>query len=109
MKTKSMIIILAVLVVISVSGCQDSSRTDSSASRRWQRTMNEAKLQAAQQGLQEGRLMYAQRILKDCQSQVEPDSRYAEQVSQMLAQIQTENNRYAKAGQEVTSIEEMAY
>jgi outer membrane protein assembly factor BamD (BamD/ComL family) len=109
MKKTRLIIILAVLGVISVSGCQDSSRTDSSASRRWQRTVNQAKLQAAQQGLQEGRLMYAQRILTECQSQAEPESRYAEQVSQMLAQIQTENNRYAKAGQEITSIEDMAY
>jgi predicted Zn-dependent protease len=111
MTQKNWIIIVAVLVAVLVSGCQESSTSQkvTGAEMRWQRTINHARLQAARQSLEEGRLMYAQRILEECQREAQPDSRYAERINQMMAQIQTENNRYAKAGETYKNIEEMAY
>lgn len=108
MVQKMTLITLAVLVLAVVSGCQDSTNKVSADQLHWQRTINQAKLQAAQQSIEEGRLMYAQRILKECQRDARPDSHYSERVNQMLAQIQVENNRYAKAGAAI-NIEEMAY
>ncbi|MBL7214122.1 MAG: hypothetical protein ISS71_00425 [Phycisphaerae bacterium] len=98
----------AVLVALMVSGCLDSSR-EQSTQLRWQRTMDQARLQAAQQGLQEGRLVYAQRILKECDQCSDPKSPLAEQMEQILAKIQSEHNHYAKAGQEIAGIEDMTY
>lgn len=108
MAQKTTLITLAVLVLVSVSGCQDSTKKVSAAQMHWQRTINHAKLEAAKQSIEEGRLMYAQRILQECQRDARPESYYSERVNQMLAQIQVENNRYAKAG-EAINIEEMAY
>ena len=104
---KMITLIAAVLVLVTVSGCLESDRKES-AQLRWQRTMDQAKLEAAQQSLEQGQLAYAERILDECESS-DPESPLANEVQQIRARVQHESNQYAKAGTEIKSIEEMIY
>ena len=102
------IIFAAALMLTVVSGCLDSSRKES-AQLRWQQTMDQARLKAAEQSLDQGQLVYARRILRECDQCSDPKSPLAAQMQQILTEIQTEHARYAKAGREVKSLEEIAY
>lgn len=101
------IIVAAGLLLGCMCGCSDSSRKVS-AQLRWQRTMDRARLQAAAQSLEEGRLTYAERILNECAQCSDPASDFAEQVTQLRARIRTERIRYAKADAQANP-EEMTY
>lgn len=108
MTHKKVITIIAfVSVLMAVSGCTESSRKES-AQLKWQRTMNQARLEAAQQSLEEGRLVYAERILKGRQSSG-LKAPLENKALQLEARIQNENEQYAKAGTAIKSIEEMIY
>ena len=104
---KMITIIAAVLVLVTVSGCLESGRKES-AQLRWQRTMDQAKLEAAQQSLEQGQLAYAEKILDECENS-SPESPLASEVQQIRERVQHESNQYAKAGSEIKSIEEMIY
>jgi hypothetical protein len=103
-----MTIVSGILVLTVVSGCLDADRKESSR-LRWQRTMDQARLQAAQQSLEEGRLTYAQHVLDGCEQCADPASDLAGQVEQLRARIYAEQNRYAKADNEAETPEEMTY
>jgi len=100
--------IAATLLVMTVSGCLDGNRKES-AKLRWERTMDKARIQAAQQSFEEGRLVYAERILEDCQRCSDPQSPLSRQAQQILAKVHYENEQYAKAGHHITSIDDMIY
>jgi len=99
--------IAAVLVLVTVSGCLENDQKGS-AHLRWQRTMDQARLEAAQQSLEQGRLAYAERILKECKH-TDPESPLAVEAQQIRKRVQHESSQYAKAGEKIKSIEEMIY
>jgi hypothetical protein len=101
------IIVAAGLLLGCVCGCSDGSRK-LSAQLRWQRTLDQARLQAAAKSLQEGRLAYAERILNECAQCSDPASDFAEQVTQLRSRIRSERIRYAKADAQANP-EEMTY
>ena len=105
---KMMTIITVVLLVTVVSGCGSGSRKHS-AQLRWERTMDQARVEAARQSFEEGRLVYAERVLKECRQCSDPKSPLAGEAQQILAKVQLENERYAAAGQLPQSIEDMTY
>ena len=104
---KTITIIALVSVLMFVSGCLDSSRKES-AQLRWQRTMDKARVQAAQQSLEEGRLAYAERILEGRQSS-DMKAPLADEILLLETRIHNENEQFAKAGATTKSIEEMIY
>ena len=101
-------VFMAVVLLAIASGCSDSSRNES-AQIRWQQRMDQARVEAAQKGLDQGRLTYAQRILRECRRCSDPKSPLAGQAEQIRVKIENEQNRYAKAEQPVESPEETAY
>ena len=108
MTPKNTIIIIALVsVLIFVSGCLESGRKES-AQMRWQRTMDHARLEAAQQSLEEGRLVYAERVLEGRQS-CDLKASTENEILELEARIQTESEQFAKADKEIKSIEEMIY
>ena len=104
---KTITIIALVSVLMFVSGCLESNRKES-AQLRWQRTMDQARVQAAQQSLEEGRLAYAERILERRQSSG-MKAPMTDEVLLLEARIHNEKEKFAKAGAMIKSIEEMIY
>ena len=104
---RTIMIIALVSVLMFVSGCLESNRKES-AQLRWQRTMDQARLEAAQQSLDEGRLAYAGRILEGRQSS-DMKAPMKKEVLLLETRIQNENEQFAKVGKEIKSIEEMIY
>lgn len=108
MAHKHIILIFAALAIVTVlSGCLDGNRHDA-ARLKWQRTIDQARIEAAQQELEKGRLQYAERILKECDRCTE-EADLAEQVGQLREQLRVEHARYAKADGEPAGIEETAF
>lgn len=104
---KNITLIALVSALVTLSGCLESGRNES-AQLRWQRTMNQARLQAAQNSLQQGQLELAERLMEEHQA-TGPKAAVNEQARQVEAEIQHERKQFAKAGIEVKSIEEMVY
>jgi Tfp pilus assembly protein PilF len=95
MAQKKIILIAAgALAVLSLAGCGESSSRVSSTQRRWDRVMEKARLEAAQQGIEQGRLEYAVRLLEDL---IESDSAFAEQAKQILAELKAAKQEIAQA------------
>ena len=93
MKTKNtMMAILVAFALVTLSGCLDSARK-TSAQNRWQRTMDKARIQAAQESLEQGNVAYAQLVLEDC---LESNSSISHDAQLMLAQIRTTQEQFAK-------------
>lgn len=94
--TRTIILLLAALLVIStLSGCVDSARKES-AHNQWERKLNQARLMAAQKSMDEGNLAYAQRLLEPCTG---ADAAISEQATVMMAKIDTARQQFAKARQ----------
>ncbi len=87
------LIAASILVLLFVSGCSETSRK-AAAQRRWDRTLEQARIEAAQAGIEQGRLAYARHILEDC---IESESSCAEQAAVMLDQLQQTEQRFAQA------------
>lgn len=105
---KTITIIVALLVLGTVSGCLDSNRKVA-AQHRWQERLDQAKLESAQQSIENGQWAYAERVLKDCSACTNPESPLSGQAQQILAKIQTVNALYAKTENNPASDEEMVY
>jgi len=88
-KNSILIALLALLLLTPLAGCGESNSRTASAQRRWQRVIEQARLEAAQQSIEEGRLLYAVRLLEDL---VESDSVFAEQAKQLLDKLRTTRN-----------------
>lgn len=104
----SILIIAAGLLLITLCGCLDSTRKESSQ-LRWQRRMDRVRLQAAAQSVDEGRLIYAERVLNECGQCSDPTSDVAVQVEQLRVRIQAERNRYAKLDSQPANPDQMTY
>lgn len=98
---KIILIAAAALVVLSLAGCGESSNRTSSAERRWDRVMEKARIEAAQQSIEQGRLEYAIRLLEDL---VESDSAFAAQAKQILEQLKAASKEIAQARAESTNV-----
>lgn len=88
------LITVAALVVVSLAGCAESNSRPSAAQRRWDRVMEKARMEAAQQSIEQGRLQYAIRLLEDL---VESESAFSEQAKQILEQLKVATQEIAQA------------
>ena len=96
MKFKQIILITVLAAtVFSIVGCGTATHT-ANAERRWERMMEEARLEAARESIEQGRLNYAIHLLEDL---VESESIYSEQAKEMLAELR-------KVAQEFTQMRE---
>lgn len=101
--------VLAGVVLATVSGCSPDGGRREAASRRWQRTMGQVRLDAAQESMDQGDLVYAEQILKESDQETSLDSQHAEQAQRMLAEIRTVHHRFAKARQTDQELEGQIY
>ena len=84
MKSKNYILLAVVLCVALLQvGCSETTRTRS-AHRRFDRVMEQARIDAALEGVQAGRLQYAIRILEDL---VESGSVFSDQAEMTLKDL----------------------
>jgi len=81
---KLIMVVIAVCVVASLTGCTETARRQA-AEQRWQKTIDQARLEAARQSIEQGKLTYAQKILED----ISGDSTALDNARQMLAQMET--------------------
>lgn len=94
MKWKNYILFAVVLCVVVLQvGCSESART-ASAHRRFDRVMEQARIDAALQSIEEGRLQYAIRILEDL---VESGSAFSSQAEAVLKELRTATEQVAEA------------
>ena len=94
MKQKQMILLsLAVLVVLPLVGCGNNARM-AGAQRRYQRLLEQTRIEAAQESIGQGRLDYAIALLEDL---IESDSAFADQARQMLAELRAARKKVAQA------------
>ena len=100
MKLKqSIFIMLAVLVVLALVGCGENARM-ASAHRRYHRMLEQARMEAAQESIEQGRFEYAIALLEDL---VETDSAFADQAREMLDQLRTTRKEVAQASMDVSA------
>lgn len=92
--TKIILIAAGAFAVLSLAGCSESSNRVSSTQRRWDRVMEKARIEAAQQSIEQGRLEYAVRLLEDL---IESESTFAEQAKQILAELKVAKQEIAQA------------
>ena len=84
MKYKNYILLAVMLCVVLLQvGCSESARTQS-AHRKFDRVMEQARMDAALEGIEQGRLQYAIRILEDL---VESDSAFSDQAEEILKDL----------------------
>lgn len=94
MNTQKFIIFIAIgAMVLTLAGCQEGSRRDS-AQRKWDRVMEQARIEAAQESIQQGRLAYAKRILQDV---IRSDSDFSDQARQLLELVEELNQQFTAA------------
>ena len=94
MNRKNYILLAVVLCVVLLQfGCSESARTQS-AQRRFDRVMEQARLDAALEGIEQGRLQYAIRILEDL---VESGSAFSDQAEAILKDLRFATQQMAIA------------
>ena len=95
MARKQFILITVVaLAVVSLAGCGECNTRANVAQRRWDRVMEKARIEAAQESIEQGRLQYAIRLLEDL---VESESAFSEQAKQILEQLKAATQEIAQA------------
>lgn len=94
MKDKQLILIaLAVLLVLTLFGCSGPRRADA-ANRRWERIIEQARIDAAMESIEQGRLQYAVLLLEDL---IESESAFTHQALQILGELKAAQNEIAQA------------
>jgi len=94
MKYKNYIWLAVVLCVVLLQvGCSESARTRS-AHRRFDRVMEQARIDAALEGIEQGRLQYAILILEDL---VESGSAFSGQAEAILKELRVATMQLAEA------------
>ena len=89
MNKKDIILLLAIAaVVFLLSGCTETSRKDA-AERRWQRTIDQARIEAAETSFERGDVGYAKKILEDLSA----ESLQYENARQLLAKLESSQPR----------------
>lgn len=87
MTSKNCILLIAVAaMVLALTGCTETARKDA-AERRWQKTLDEARIDAAEISIENGDVGYARKILED----LDAESLQYENARQLLANLQSEN------------------
>jgi Tfp pilus assembly protein PilF len=94
MNRKNYILLAVVLCVVLLQvGCTESARTRS-AHRRFDRVMEQARIDAALESIEQGRLQYAIRLLEDL---IESGSAFSDQAKEILAELQFATKQLAEA------------
>ena len=94
MNRKNYILLAVVLCVVLLQvGCSESARTRS-AHRRFDRVMEQARIDAALEGIEQGRLQYAILILEDL---VESGSEFSGQAEEILKELRIATKQLAEA------------
>ena len=94
MKYKNYILLAVVLCVVFLQvGCSESTRTES-AQRRFDRVMEQARIDAALESIEQGRLQYAIRILEDL---IESGAAFSDQAEVILKDLRIATQRFAEA------------
>ena len=94
MKRKNYILLAVVLCIVLLQvGCSESARTQS-AERRFDCMLEQARIDAALEGIEQGRLQYAIRILEDL---IESGSAFSDQAEAILAELQFATKQLAEA------------
>ena len=89
MNTKNLMLLLAVAVmVLLLTGCSESTRREA-AERCWQKTIDQARIEAAEISIENGELGYAQKVLED----ISTESLQSENARQLMAKLQSDNPR----------------
>ena len=94
MKYKHYILLAVVLCVVLLQvGCSETARTQS-AHRRFDRVMEQARIDAALESIEQGRLQYAIRILEDL---IESESAFSDQAEEILKDLRFATQQMAVA------------
>jgi hypothetical protein len=94
MKHKQLILIaLTAGVILPLVGCSSNAHR-AGAERRWQRLLEQTRLDAAQESIEQGRLDYAILLLEDL---IESNSAFADQARHMLAELRLARQKVAQA------------
>ena len=92
MRYQNVILLVVLGSVLLLSGCGESRAR--SAHRRYDRLMEQARLEAALESIQQGRLAYAKRLLEKL---IESDSAFAPQARAILKELQFASQQVAIA------------
>lgn len=84
---------LAILILLSLAGCSEASREEA-AHRRWDRTLEQARIEAAQLSIEQGRLAYARALLEEL---VDSNSAFSDEAAEALVQIRLVTEQFAQA------------
>lgn len=102
-------VVLAAVIGMVLSGCAMEARRSDASQRRWQRTMDQARLEAARTSIDQGNLAYAERVLRTCARDAAASSRDINRANRMLAEVQTAHRHFAKARQDNQDPQDQVY
>lgn len=106
---RKVVVVLVAVMGIVLSGCSMEARRSDASQRRWQRTMDQARLEAARTSIDQGNLAYAERVLRTCARDAAADTLYIDRANRMLAEVQTAHRQFAKARQENQDPQDQVY
>lgn len=81
-----------VLVLIAAAGCDVNASRKQSAQKRFEESMNQARMEAARQSLAQGRYAYARKVLEPCLN----SARQHDDAERLMARIQAVDQVYAQ-------------
>ena len=91
-KWQNYILLVIVLSAVLLCGCTETRvRT---AEKRWDRVIEKARIDAALESIEQGRLQYAIYILEEL---IESDSAFSEEAKRLLKELTTARQEIAKA------------
>ena len=91
-KITTILFVAAVLVLMTATGCDVTASRKQCTQQRFERMMNQTRLETARQSLAQGQYAYARKVLEPCLN-TPGDHQDAEQ---LMVQIQTADRVYAQ-------------
>lgn len=108
-KTYRYLLVLSVLIVTALAGCNADNSRKAAAYRQWQRTVDKVRLKAARRCIEEGNLSYAERVLNRCIQDSPSGSFASDRAQRMLQEVHNASQQFAAASQPDQQLQEQVY
>ncbi|MEN8126618.1 MAG: hypothetical protein ABFR90_02315 [Planctomycetota bacterium] len=93
-KNSILVAVIVLLLLVLFTGCGESNIRTASAHRRFNRVMEQARIDTALESIEQGRLQYAIYLLEDL---IESNSAFAGQARQILDELKAARQEIAQA------------
>ena len=104
-KMRYILIIVAAVLLIALTGCNETSRRQE-AEMKWQQKFDAARIETARLSIERGELAYAERVLEGCSVS---EGRLSGDAQQMIARIRMHREMTQARSGSANAMEDQAY